>query len=174
MARNLQHIAVTKEWTIGPMLVQSFLDTFLPASTATGKTWLSDIEDLESLASRAKSPAEIYERLVSANVFGMYSTLERAIIVGCSQQENIHEVSLPGFVFQNIAARSLHRRRLGYMKLEICCFSADNTSAIQKSEMASRNKFGYAELFFKVQADSAHDIYIDAFITRCRCRYRHS
>lgn len=49
------------------------------------------------------------------------------------------------------------------MKSEICCFSTDNASAIQKSEMASRIEFGYAELFFQVQVDSAHDrdIYID-------------
>lgn len=49
------------------------------------------------------------------------------------------------------------------MESEICCFSTENASAIRISEMASRIEFGYAELFFKVQVDSAHDrdIYID-------------
>ncbi len=91
MARNLQHIAATKEWTIGLIAVQSFLDNLRPASAATHEIWLSDMKDLKSLPSRAKSLAEIYKPLVSANVFGVYSTCKRAIIASCSQQENILE-----------------------------------------------------------------------------------
>ncbi|RPD54657.1 hypothetical protein L226DRAFT_90085 [Lentinus tigrinus ALCF2SS1-7] len=144
MARNLQHLSATRQCILGPMPVQLFLDSFLHVPSTADRSGPPQSGAFTSLPYHAGNAAGIIKPLLAA-------------LNGKSSPQPC----CPGYTFHNTATRSLHPRRLGYMKPDICCFTTTHADIIQKCATASRAEFGYLELFFKIEADPMYDICSD-------------
>ena len=78
------------------------------------------------------------------------------------QVQSLNEVACcPGFVFEEVASRSLHPDSPGYAKPHICCFAEEYVGHIRSSDISSRIEFGYSELFFDIKAQPQDDFFID-------------
>ncbi len=95
MARNLQHLAAARQCTLGPMPVQSFLDSFLPVPASVDRSGLLPSDGtFASVPLCARHPAGIIKPLVSFNFSSSYPPpTQRA---ACSPQwEFVVCLSLP-------------------------------------------------------------------------------
>ncbi|TFK87926.1 hypothetical protein K466DRAFT_490031, partial [Polyporus arcularius HHB13444] len=145
LARNLKHLAESRQFTLGPMPVQDFLDEFLPESGHGGRGgMLSSEAAFSAVPTRGESSADIYRPLIAA-LNKMSSKQSRC----------------PGFVFEDVASRSAHPRRLGHMKPHICCFVQEHAEEALGADYTSRVELGFAEFFLQVQPDPRHDFYHD-------------
>ncbi|RPD54655.1 hypothetical protein L227DRAFT_595897, partial [Lentinus tigrinus ALCF2SS1-6] len=129
------------------MPTQSFIATFFPVAELTEDRshYLPSRNAFRAVPAAAKSPQEIYEPLIAA-----------------LNDRKQQKARCPGFVFEDVAARSVHPRRIGYMKPHVCCFSTSSIDLLQSCELSSRSELGHAELFFEVKPDPSHDDFTDA------------
>lgn len=65
LARNLQHLASFKHYSVGPMPVQQFMDTFLPDTSTDRTGYLHHGDAFTSVPAVAEWSANIYNPLVS-------------------------------------------------------------------------------------------------------------
>ncbi|KAH9889370.1 hypothetical protein C8Q73DRAFT_654273 [Cubamyces lactineus] len=144
MARNRTHIKEAQKYTIGPMPVATFMETFLSITSGDGRDMLSSRNAFSAVPKHAKKPAEVYEPLFNALA---KSTARRA--------------RCPGFVFDESIGRSKRPRFLGYAKPHICCFTPENLAHVQRADPALRVELGYAELFIQTMADPMFDFFVD-------------
>ncbi|KAI0694171.1 hypothetical protein C8T65DRAFT_57867 [Cerioporus squamosus] len=145
LARNLKHLAESRLFTLGPMPVQDFLDEFLPRRSDEGRgSMLSSEDAFSTVPTRGDSSADIYRPLIVA-----------------LNKRSIKQSRCPGFVFEDVASRSVHPRRLGHMKPHICCFVTEHAGEALGADNTSRAELGFTELFLQVNPDPAHDFYHD-------------
>ncbi|KAI0714075.1 hypothetical protein C8T65DRAFT_573979 [Cerioporus squamosus] len=144
LARNLQHLAESRHFTLRSMPVQSFIDTFAPMQGLRDDRtrYLSSWRAFRAIPVTANSAEQIYHPLIAA-----------------LNKSTSRKSRCPGFVFEDVASRSLHPRRFGYMKPHVCCFTSDSLELVRGQEFSSRSELGYAELFFEVKPDPSHDFF---------------
>ena len=68
MARNRAYMEDARQCTLGPMPVDTFIDTFLKESSADRSDFLSPKKAFNAVPQRADSAAEIYDPLVSTYI----------------------------------------------------------------------------------------------------------
>ncbi|RDX49869.1 hypothetical protein OH76DRAFT_1438155 [Lentinus brumalis] len=144
LARNLQHLAESRHFTLRSMPVQSFIDTFVPEQgLCHDRTrYLSSANAFRAVPVAAKSAEQIYHPLIAA-----------------LNKSTSRKSRCPSFVFEDVASRSLHPRRFGYMKPHVCCFTSESLELVRGHELSSRSEFGYTELFFEVKPHPLHDYF---------------
>ncbi|KAI0326083.1 hypothetical protein GY45DRAFT_158626 [Cubamyces sp. BRFM 1775] len=138
MSRNRSHIQEARRFTLGPMPVPIFLDTFLPTDGVIERDCSSLIDAFEAVPRCADKPAMIYEPLCSA------------LAKLC-----------PGFAFDKSIERCIRPSRLGHVKPHISCFARENLPHIQQADPALRLEFGYAELFKQCTSKPSVDFWVD-------------
>ncbi|KAI0712051.1 hypothetical protein C8Q76DRAFT_796939 [Earliella scabrosa] len=143
-ARNKRNVQDSRQWTVGPMPVQEFLQYFLRLDDHSSHERMSSRDAFKSVPPRADTAAGIHEPLIVA------LTETKASQRRC-----------PGFVFDNASARSPHTHQLGYMTPHICLYRPDNLDTVLSSDPLSRKEFGYAELFVEVTGDPTQDFFVD-------------
>ncbi|RPD62303.1 hypothetical protein L226DRAFT_458441 [Lentinus tigrinus ALCF2SS1-7] len=145
-ARNCRWVQDLMKTAVGPITVEAFLDGFFPRQNSWNKTpQLPSQRALEDVPPNAATPEGICGPLLEI--------LKKA------------SDCFPGFVFDSTSARSLHPRRLGYMKPHICCYATENFDAVQRSEPQLRAELGYAEFFIDVKPCPSHDYFADPPVT---------
>ncbi|KAI0324173.1 hypothetical protein GY45DRAFT_450849 [Cubamyces sp. BRFM 1775] len=144
MARCNALIQDARRYTLGPMPVATFLDTFMSTSSMDRSHFLSPQNAFRAVPERASSAAEVCEPLFQA-----------------LSKSTKHKSRCPGFVFDKTSERSTRPSRLGYAKPHICCFTPDNLKHVERSDPASRSELGYAELIVQVTGDPFLDYFVD-------------
>ncbi|OSD07056.1 hypothetical protein PYCCODRAFT_1449760 [Trametes coccinea BRFM310] len=144
LARNNAYIQDARRFTIGPMSVAPFMETFLPLASDDTGGFLSAERDFDDIPVRADNAAEIFEPLVSA-----------------LDKKTETESRCPGFAFEKTYEHSLRPARLGYAKPHICCFAPENLAHVRSAHRGSRAEFGYAELFIQTTPDPEIDFFVD-------------
>ncbi|KAL7281487.1 hypothetical protein ACG7TL_004802 [Trametes sanguinea] len=144
LARNNAYIQDARRFTIGPMSVAPFMETFLPLASDDTGGFLSAERDFDDIPVRADNAAEISEPLVSA-----------------LDKKTETESRCPGFAVEKTYEHSLRPARLGYAKPHICCFAPENLAHVRSAHRGSRAEFGYAELFIQTTPDPEIDFFVD-------------
>ncbi|RDX49871.1 hypothetical protein OH76DRAFT_1350143 [Lentinus brumalis] len=147
LARNLQHMADSRHFTLRSMPAQYFIDTFFPeaALSKDRARYLPSRDAYSTVPAAAKTSQQIYEPLITA-----------------LNERTRQQSRCPGFVFEDVAPRSPHPGRVGHMKPHICCFASESLQTVRHCDLSSRAELGYAELFFEVMPDPSHDFYTEA------------
>ncbi|KAI0712053.1 hypothetical protein C8Q76DRAFT_476440 [Earliella scabrosa] len=142
-ANNIRVVREARNYTLGPMPVRDFINNFLdPPSSGSTKNMRSSRHAFHSVPSCAATSAEIYGPLVVA-----------------LNESTKWKARCPGFSF--VTTQSVSPRKLGYMKPDICCYSADQVATVEAAGASARADFGYAELFFEVKPSPSHDFFVD-------------
>ncbi|KAI8978318.1 hypothetical protein BD414DRAFT_445578, partial [Trametes punicea] len=144
MARNKEHIQEARQFTLGPMPVSTFIDSFLPTPSDKRVDQLSPKDAFHAVPERAEDVARIFEPLASA-----------------LSKRTKHKSRCPGFIFETTFYHSMRPSRLGYSKPHICCFKPENVVHVRQGHPGSRLEFGYAELFIQTSSESDLDFFID-------------
>ncbi|KAI0712056.1 hypothetical protein C8Q76DRAFT_733247 [Earliella scabrosa] len=144
-SRNRRAVEDAKAYTVGPMPVQEFIDTFLPSppSSSNATTYRrSSRRAFRPVPQRAATSAEINGPLLRS-------------------LNNSSKVKsrCPGFVFS--PSKPSLPRKLGTLKPDICCYAAENIGVVDTAHESSRTEFGYAELFIEVKPNPSHDFFVD-------------
>ncbi|KAI0350370.1 hypothetical protein OH77DRAFT_1431108 [Trametes cingulata] len=143
--RRKRDINNSREWTVGPMPVEQFLDDFLPSvPPEKRRDVLSSRAAFKDVPSSGDTPAAIFKPLIAA-----------------LNKSTKHKSRAPGFVFVNASARSENPHKPGYMKPHICCYASRNVERVLQSPITSRSDIGYAELFIEVKSDGFMDFFVD-------------
>ncbi|KAI0366917.1 hypothetical protein BV20DRAFT_1055249 [Pilatotrama ljubarskyi] len=138
-------IRSSRDYTVGPVPVEEFLDAFLPAMPLERKQEvLSSRGAFKAVPSSGATPPDIYEPLIAA--LNAYTK---------------RKCRAPGFVFENASAHSPHPHKPGYMKPHICCYASHNAELVRRSDISSRAELGHAELFIEVKPDISMDYFVD-------------
>ncbi|RDX42645.1 hypothetical protein OH76DRAFT_1488526 [Lentinus brumalis] len=145
-ARNRRRVQDLMKAIVGPLPVEAFLDAFIPRRESWGKA-----------PSLSRKHAFIAVPRHATTAEGICGPLLKAL-----RKARTH---CPGYSFHDTSARSLHPRRLGYMKPHICCYATENFDLVQHSETESRTEFGYAEFFIDAKPSPSHDYFVDPPIT---------
>ncbi|KAI0712055.1 hypothetical protein C8Q76DRAFT_597981, partial [Earliella scabrosa] len=142
-------IRVAKEvrnYTLGPMPVQDFINNFLDAPDPTSYNMMRSIRQaFQSVPAHTMSSAEIVEPMIAA-----------------LNERTKRKARCPGFTFATSTSLSRHRDKRGHMKPDIWCYATDNVARMEAAGASARAEFGYAELFFEVKPDPSHDFFVDS------------
>ncbi|OSD02505.1 hypothetical protein PYCCODRAFT_408431 [Trametes coccinea BRFM310] len=139
------HLQDTVNYIVGPMLVQDFIDSFMPSlPLEERKKIMSSRAAFTGVPSSCATAAEIFEPMIAA--------LNRS---------TKHKSRAPGLVFENASARSEYPHSLGFMKPHICCYTSEGAASVRRSPLSSRADLGYAELFIEVKPDMSLDYFVD-------------
>ncbi len=63
-SRNRRHVEDSRQWTVGPMPVEEFLEYFLPLDEVPSMGRLASYRAFNSIPPRADTPDDLYEPLV--------------------------------------------------------------------------------------------------------------
>ncbi|KAI0350366.1 hypothetical protein OH77DRAFT_1431105 [Trametes cingulata] len=141
--RNRGRAAGAREYVLGPMPIDAFVDSFLPAGHDR-RGLLSPKNAFKAVPQSASDAARVYKPLATA-----------------LNKKTKHKARCPGFVFERTIERSIRPLRLGFTKPHICCFSAENAVRVRKADASSRVDFGFAEFFIEVNSNPSMDLFTD-------------
>ncbi|KAI0326081.1 hypothetical protein GY45DRAFT_1374254 [Cubamyces sp. BRFM 1775] len=144
LARCKSHMQDARRFTLGPMPVEAFMDTFLQVACTDRDDFLSPRNAFNAVPERADSDAGIYEPLFLALCKGTK-----------------HKSRCPGLVFEETIKRSTRPSRLGYAKPHICCFTPKHSEIVDRADMTLRMELGYAEFIIQVARDPSFDYFVD-------------
>ena len=154
-----------RNYTLGPMPVQDFINNFLNAPDPPSyKNMRSIRRAFQSVPAHAMSSAEIVEPMVR---LPLLLNSRHSLTSGASQIAALNECTkrkarCPGFTFATPTSLSRHRDKRGHrMKPDIWCYATDNVARMEAAGASARAEFGYAELFFEVKPDPSHDFFVD-------------
>ncbi|KAI0688873.1 hypothetical protein C8Q76DRAFT_685963 [Earliella scabrosa] len=139
MCRRYKHYVLqSRDYILGPMPPDQFLDEFLPVSSLEDRREMTSSRyAFRSVPRTAATPAEIHEPLRTK-----------------------YKSRAPGLTFHH-SPSTTRRTPFSPTVPHICCYTSANYDVVRQSTEASRVELGYAEFFIEVKPDPSHDFFVD-------------